>query len=168
MAKVTKIDRVDAVALLEDLGFKMAGDWNNKKLARKLVDKTSDRKREELEEDLGKDGKKVLASVLGAAENDLKLVVTGDEESNGDEKSKPEKKSKDKDKKAKGDKAKKSKEPGAPSNKEVVYKMWKKAPKKFDPEDAHKSIKKAVELTTIRSWASQWKNGNNLPSCARE
>ncbi len=68
----------------------------------------------------------------------------------------------------KGEKSPKvKKETSGPSNKEQVYKLWKKTtPDKADADKAFAAVKEAVKLTTIRSWMAAWKNGKNLPACA--
>lgn len=59
-------------------------------------------------------------------------------------------------------------EKSGPSNKEVVYKAWKKAGDKADAEKLAGLVADAIKLTTVKSWISSWGRGQNLPACAKE
>ena len=57
-----------------------------------------------------------------------------------------------------------------PSNKEVVWKLWKNGKGMTDPEKLHKKVNEAVKLTTIKQWLKKWAEGdpNWLPACAKK
>lgn len=69
-----------------------------------------------------------------------------------------------------GDGAAKRKAPKreGPSNKELVYKAWKKSKEKAEPAELYKEVEGEVKELTVRSWISAWKRGQNLPACAKE
>lgn len=143
------------------------------------------------------DDKKTLKRVLESLRKGQEIVVVPDtldesmpEEDAAEEKAARADKGDKKEKKAKVEKAVKEKktpkaetEPSksghvkaekktnntetGPSNKEVVYKLWKKKPS-IEPQKCFEEVNEAVKLTTIRGWINQWKNGNNLPACAKE
>jgi len=56
---------------------------------------------------------------------------------------------------------------GGPSVKEQVYRAWKAGPDKPDPDALLAAVGGAVKLTSIKSWLSAWRRGQNLPGCAR-
>lgn len=58
-----------------------------------------------------------------------------------------------------------SKEPGAPSNKQLVYKEWKGGTK--DVQKLLKVVSNAVKEVTVKSWTSAWGRGKDLPKGAK-
>ena len=63
---------------------------------------------------------------------------------------------------------KKSEKKSGPSNKEIVYKEWKKGKGKTDADVLLKTTKAQVQIGTVRSWLGSWKQGKNLPACANK
>ena len=61
---------------------------------------------------------------------------------------------------------KESKAPKEPSNKEVVFKLWKQK-NSVDPEVCFTEVKEAVKLQTIKSWIKDCVKGTNFPACAK-
>ena len=70
-------------------------------------------------------------------------------------------------KKTKTKPAKKAKKTSGPTAKEEIFKAWLKSPKSSNVEKWSKAHK-SVQLSTIRSWVSGWKNGKGLPRCAAD
>ena len=66
----------------------------------------------------------------------------------------------------KTEKSVKQKVPGTPSNKEVVYLLWKAGEEKL--EILYKAVEVNVKEKTVKSWVNQWKKGSNLPACAKK
>ena len=66
----------------------------------------------------------------------------------------------------KTEKSVKQKVPGTPSNKEVVYLLWKAGEEKL--EILYKAVEVNVKEGTVKSWVNQWKKGSNLPACAKK
>jgi hypothetical protein len=146
--------------------------WNAKFLTKKLnaiIEMVESATAEPEGEDLS-----LLRRVTEAAGAGEKITLEGSEETvSTATKEKPTKAGKGKGDKpskkaeaAAGKKTKPAREAGTPSNKEVVYKAWKKSKEKADPEKLVGEVNEAVKLTTVRGWLSAWKRGENLPACA--
>ena len=174
-----KINECDAREVLVEIGLPMAAT-----AAKYPVTKLTERlnkihnQLDDLAEPDSDKVKKIWKRVLAELKDGGSIVVVPDEAADAEDESKDEAPAKET-KAASEPKAKKTAKKAAtaakpskngehgPSNKEAVYKLWKKKPS-IEPQAAFEQINEAVKLTTIRSWINQWKNGSNLPACAKE
>jgi hypothetical protein len=172
-----QIQHVEAITLLKTW-YPTASSFNPKKAAAKL--RTLPEKLAsdpEAEQPSDKDAKKTLEIVTAAADagEDIE-VINGESNGNGHAEKPAKAKGKKaakvevKEKGSKPAKAKKktAKEPGVPSNKEIVYKAWKESKQKLETAELSKKVKGAVKDNTIRGWLSAWKKKTNLPACANK
>ena len=167
---VMVIARSRAVRLFEYCNYKTASKWDSKKLETKLaslpemVDLTkvkNDKVKALLKEIINATSIEVVPGKK-ATKTAKKKTTTG-----------PVSRKKEAKKTAKKKVGKKTvtKKKVGKSNKEKVYERFLKVKpaKALDYcERWWKDVNKEVQLTTIRSWVSQWKKGKALPSCAKK
>lgn len=158
-ATAVLIPRAHLVHLFTRLGHADATGWSPSRLVRK-VDEIIDE--DTTTEDAA--AKKTLTKIQEAMKADASIEVAEDATT-----SKNGKHEKAKDKKGPGAKAKpaKEKKPGTPSTKSKVWELWKKGKGITDPEEMHKAIKEAINLSTIRVWLKGWPKGEWLPREAK-
>ncbi len=169
--------------MMEALGFVAATEtkddgaptWGLKQLTKKVngLHKVVDSVKEPGDKSLTRLFKDVCDELTEGNE----IEVTADETEEGSEKPKAKaatKKGKGKSKaednghtedKPKAKKEKAPKQPGQPSNKEKVYRAWEEN-NEITAEKAEKKVAGQVKVSTIKSWISSWKRGQNLPGCA--
>jgi len=182
------IKKKTAVKLFKALGFVTAKNWTTERLQSKLNN---------LPEiaDEAKNDEWVRDRLKRIEKADEVIIKVKDEEVMAKKKKKKKvaeeevvtKKSKKKDKKVdkkkgkkkvtkpeakKSKKAEKKKVEKKISAKELVYRCFEKlknTDKALDHVDKWiKETKVTVQKSTVKSWIGQWKNGKNLPACAKK
>lgn len=177
MSAVTQVSENAARSMFRGLGYTNEGKWNAKFLTKKLnniLEMVENAKGEPEGDDLS-----TLRRVTDAVGDGHKIILEGSESPPTEGKApKAGRKGKGEVKTPKAGKGDKPPAPKAerkskpdkdsgPSNKEIVYKAWKKSKEKADAEKLHEPVAAGVKLTTVRGWVSAWRRGTNLPACAK-
>lgn len=161
-----KVAREDALQMFKDLGMKVPPNVTDSQILGKLNKLPEMIEKKKIKENAKtQESQDLLTTIVTNIEAGDKIEVVAEVKKRS---------SKKKDEPAEGKKRKSPtrKEGSAPSNKEVVYKAWQKASdkQKADKEFPKKMVELVnnnVQLVTVRSWLGQWKNGKNLPACAK-
>jgi hypothetical protein len=139
--------------------------------AREVDDEVEDQDEEEtdeVEEEEEEEVEEVEDSEEEESEDEPEEVEDSDEEEVEEEEEIPRKKGKGKKTHAKGNgkvvKKPAKKRASGPSNKEVIYKAWKKSKFKADIDTLSKvDTPDEIQISTLRSWTGTWRHGEGIP-----